>query len=80
MVDKKKCYHKQTLCPSDKAETGCQKIKGKRRQQHVAQDYFTVKSKTQKTMDDFLLKKPNEQTNYKFEQNKTNSRPIMVKK
>ena len=48
------------------------KIKGKRKkQQHVANDSF--KSKTHKTMDNFLLKKPNEQTNYKFEQKKTNS-------
>ena len=53
------------------------KIKGKRKQQNVANDSFTVKSKAQKTMDKFLLKKPNEQTNYKFEQKKTNSRPIL---
>ena len=56
------------------------KIKGKRKQQNVTNDSFTVKSKAQKTMDNFLLKKPNEQTNYKFEQKKTNSRPILEKK
>ena len=55
------------------------KIKGKRKQQNVANDSFTVKSKAQKTMDKFLLKKPNEQTNYKFEQKKTNRRPILEK-
>ena len=31
-------------------------------------------------MDNFPLKKPNEQTNYKFEQKKTNSGPILAKK
>ena len=31
-------------------------------------------------MDNFLLKRPNEQTNYKFEQEKTNSRLILGKK
>ena len=56
------------------------KIKGKRKQQNVTNDSFTVKSKAQNTMDNFLLKKPNKQTNYKFEQKKTNSRPILEKK
>ena len=50
-----------------KRSLALKKIKGKRKQQNVANDSFTVKSKTQKTMDNFLLKKPNEQTNYKFE-------------
>ena len=58
---------------------GRKEIKGKRKQQHVANDSFTVKSKTQKTMDNFLFKKPIEQTNYKFEQKKTNSKPILKK-
>ena len=71
----KKYYHKKSLCASDKAEPGSKKIKGNRKQQYVPNDSFAVKSKTQKTMDNFLLKKLNEQTNYKFEQNKTNSRP-----
>ena len=44
------------------------KIKGKRKQQNVANDSFTVKSKAQKTIDNFLLNKPNEKTSYKFEQ------------
>ena len=71
----KKYYHKKSLYPSDKAEPGSKQIKGNRMQQYAPNDSFTVKSKTQKTMDNFLLKKLNEQTNYKFEQNKTNSRP-----
>ena len=58
---------------------GRKEIKGKRKQQHVANDSFTVKSKTQKTMDNFLFKRPIEQTNYKFEQKKTNSMPILKK-
>ena len=71
----KKYYHKKSLCPSDKAEPGSKQIKGNRKQQYVANDSYTVKSKTKKTMDNFLLKNLNEQTIYKFEQNKTNSRP-----
>ena len=39
-------YPKQTLCHSDKSESDSKKIKGKRKQQHVAHDSFTVKSKT----------------------------------
>ena len=71
----KKILSKKSLCPSDKAEPGSKQIKGNRKQQYVANDSYTVKSKTKKTMDNFLLKNLNEQTNYKFEQNKTNSRP-----
>ena len=63
-----------------KQSLALKKIKGKRKQQHVANDSFTVKSKTQKTINNFLLKKPNEQINYKFEQKKTNSRPVLQKK
>ena len=65
--------------PVIKQSLALKKIKGKRKQQHVANDSFTVKSKTHKTMDNFLLEKPNEQTNYKFEQKKTNSRPVLEK-
>ena len=63
-----------------KKSVALEKIKGKRKQQHAANDSFTVKSKTKKTMDNFLLKNPNEQTNTKFEQKKTNSRPILEEK
>ena len=56
------------------------KIGGKRKKKHVANYSFAVKSKDQKTMDNFLLKKPNEQTNYKFQQKKTNSGLILEKK
>ena len=52
------------------------KIRIKRKQQLVANDSFTVKLKTQKTTSNFLLKKPNEQANYKFEQKKTNCMPV----
>ena len=58
---------------------GRKEIKSKRKQQHVANDSFAVESKTQKTMHNFLFKKLIEQTNYKFEQKKTNSRPILKK-
>ena len=67
------------FAPVIKHSLALKKIKGKRKQQNVANDSFTVKSKTQKTMDNFLLKKPNEQTNYKREQKKTHSRPILEK-
>ena len=75
----KRWYHKQSLCSSNKAEPGSEKNQSESKQQHVAHDSFAVKSKTQKTIDNFLLKKHNEQTNYKFEQNKINSRPILEK-
>ena len=67
------------FAPVIKHSLALKKIKGKRKQQNVANDSFTVKSKAQKTMDKFLLKKPNEQTNYKFEQKKTNNKPIWGK-
>ena len=79
VVSKYYFWCEQSLCPSDKAEFGSEKIKRKRKQQHVANDSFTVKWKTQKTKDSILLKEPNEQTNYKFEQKKTNSRPVLEK-
>ena len=46
------------------------KTKGKWKQHNVANDIFTVKSKAQKTMDNFLLKKPNEETNYRLNKRK----------
>ena len=75
----KKYYDKQSLFPSEKAQVGSEKKfkKGKRKNQNVANDSFTVKSKAQQTMDNFVLKRPNEQTNYKFKQKNTNSRPIL---
>ena len=62
-----------------KQSQALEKLKGKRKQHHVANDSYRVKSKTKKTMDNVLLKNPNEQANYKFEQKKTNSRPILEK-
>ena len=42
--------------PVIKQSLALKKIKGKMKQQNVANDSFTVKSKTQKIMDNFLLK------------------------
>ena len=75
----KKCYYNH-FAPVIKESLALKKIKGKRKQEHIANDSFTVTSKAKKTMDNFPLKKPNEQTNYKFEQKKTNSGPVLAKK
>ena len=66
-------WHKSVIinnlfAPVIKHSLALKKIKGKRKQQNVANDSFTVKSKAQKTIDNFLLNKPYEKTSYKFEQ------------
>ena len=46
------------FAPMIKHSQALKKIKGKRKQQNLANDSFTVNSNAQKTMDNFLLKKP----------------------